>query len=165
MRAWRRGIPRFSIWIEQVELQRAEMIAASACPNETGGILIGARSAQRIWILTALEIPTPIPRPSRYTLRVDNANPVLWDYLVENQLPPEVGYVGTWHTHPGSIGPSARDLASARQDSAAQQQPVALVVLSHIGGQDWKTHGVIAAQKRSHSAAVTVDGANPTMTT
>ncbi len=118
-----------SIWLEQALLSQMRTKAA-ASSNETGGILIGARTTHALLITDIIEIPTKNPHPTHYTLSTDAANNALTSYL--NGLPVVLlmGYIGSWHSHPGSSRPSGPDTASLRNDARFQQDTVALIVIS-----------------------------------
>jgi integrative and conjugative element protein (TIGR02256 family) len=99
-----------------------------ALPRETGGILIGHRDGQNVVITRAVEVPSPVATRSSYRLDHDLAETAL--SRVRSGMPHDslAGYVGEWHTHPASVGPSLIDrwsIASAARKASGQ---IALVV-------------------------------------
>jgi len=143
------------IWIETFELRHMESIAKSRMPNETGGILIGARSSRGLWVLASIEVPHQQPRPNRYSLATTKANQLLQEYLRQARLDKsEFGYIGTWHSHPASCGPSPIDYRTVRRDSRYQRDAVAMLVIARCGTSGWTTHAVIASKRRTAVARV-----------
>ena len=147
------GIPQ-EIWIETDELCQMKYIARSRMPNETGGILIGARSSRGLWVLTSIEVPNQQPRPNRYSLPTVEANHILHEYLRQARLDKgEFGYIGTWHSHLASLGPSPIDYRTVRRDNRYQGDAVAMLVVAPCGTR-WTTHAVIASRRRTAVARV-----------
>ena len=147
------GVPH-EIWIETNELRQMKSIAESRMPNETGGILIGARSSRSLWVLTSVEVPNQQPRPNGYSFATVEANHILHEYLRRGRLDKgEFGYIGTWHSHPASLGPSPIDYRTVRRDSRYQGDTVAMVVVAPCGTR-WTTHAVIASKRRTALARV-----------
>lgn len=143
------------IWIETNELRHMESIAKSRMPNETGGILIGARSSRGLWVLTSIEVPNHQPRPNRYSLVTIEANQILHKYLRQARLDKgKFGYIGTWHSHPASFEPSSIDYRTVRRDSRYQGDTVAMLVVAPCGTNRWTTRAVIASKRRTAVARV-----------
>jgi proteasome lid subunit RPN8/RPN11 len=154
-RVWRYRLPT-EVWIETTELRQMQSIAKSRMPNETGGILVGARSSRGLWVLTAIEVPNQQPRPSGYSLATIEANRTLNAFLRHARLDKgKFGYIGTWHSHPAPFGPSSIDYSTVRRDSRCQGDTVAMLVIAPCGASRWTTHAVIASKQRTAEARVT----------
>ena len=125
-------------------LARLSVIAMSALPYETGGLLIGWRDSDRVVVSGWLELPTTISRTSRFEIDPGMANEALKRYLKGASIALE-GYVGTWHTHPTLVPPSLVDLNTFRTSAGAAQAPLAFVVLATDGDAStayvtWASH-------------------------
>jgi integrative and conjugative element protein (TIGR02256 family) len=114
--------------------------AASADPNETGGILLGYQtSAGRVTVVTDVRSAGPDARHSRFSFVPDYDHDEREAEEVARQSCGVVSYVGDWHTHPGATSAtlSAKDRFTlktiAKQSGGSLHEPVMLVVAG-----DWK---------------------------
>ena len=147
-------VPR-ELWIDFDELRRVESIAEARLPNETGGILVGARSSDRLWVLAALEVSDNRPRPNSYRLATRSANRVLDNFLRDTGLEDSpFGYIGSWHSHPRLTGPSLIDYKTIRYDNDCQDKAVAMLVIARSAARCMSASAVIAHKGRARSARV-----------
>ncbi len=86
--------------------------ARKAHPNETGGVLLGVRTAGRPWIVQAVEIPTSDSGRHHYRLPAGTTTAAVHH---ARRSDPRLGYLGEWHSHPADVGPSATDRATRRR--------------------------------------------------
>lgn len=104
-------------------------LARSAHPNETGGILLGVRTAGRPWITLAIEIPTPDRERSQYRLPAGTTTAAVRSARHED---PRLGYLGEWHSHPADVGPSPTDRATMRRLALRSPRTgVVLIIVRH----------------------------------
>lgn len=132
-------VRRRHISADRAAVEAASFAATAALPLETGGILLGWRSPAGIVVIAMAEVPDPDAGPTNYRLRVDAANEVLAGHLATLPLDSPVGYVGSWHSHPGRARLSPVDLRTLHQDHESQGGPVAMLVLHRPPAwrQDW----------------------------
>lgn len=89
-------------------------LAAAASPNETGGLIVGTRTADGVWIAGFVEIEVTRRHRSRFVIPAGATHPVI-DKLRLGDT--RIGYLGDWHSHPADAGPSRLDF-STLQDLA-----------------------------------------------
>lgn len=135
--------------VPQIELSSVahETIAAStarALPNEAGGILLGYRNDSDFIVTKALQIKGDATRSSFIRDDVE-ANRLLAEFLEARDPSDPVGYIGEWHSHPGPVGASPRDLDSIR--AIAKQHPDPLILLVYSAGAPWSYSGRIAQRR------------------
>lgn len=108
--------------------------ARKAHPNETGGILLGVRTAGRPWIVQAIEILTGDRGRHHYRLPAGTTTGAVRDARLSD---PRLGYLGEWHSHPADAGPSPTDRATMRRLSLRNPRTgLVLIIVRHgIGGQ------------------------------
>lgn len=104
-------------------------------PKETGGLLIGWLDGGAIVVRHILEVHDADATETRWTRREAQANKTLAEFLAKAEHP-WLGYVGDWHTHPATIGPSQTDKRSLWKDSRGVRQPLALIVHRSDGTLD-----------------------------
>lgn len=108
--------------------------ATAACPNETGGILVGVRVRRRPWITHAVAIPSKNGGAGHYTLE-GHARQSAVDTI--RAVDHRVGYVGEWHSHPADVPPSRQDLraiARLSHDPGAECPHPVLILVRRNGG-------------------------------
>lgn len=109
--------------------------ARKARPNETGGILLGVRTAGRPWIARAVEIPTSDRGRHHYRLPAGATTPAVLD---ARRSDPRLGYLGEWHSHPADVGPSATDRATMRRLSLRNPRTGLVLIIVRTGpDSDW----------------------------
>lgn len=113
-------------------LDRLAGMAREAIPKETGGILVGWLEGDSVSVVDVLQVPRPLPERNRYVLDAQQANKALESYLATAD-DKNLGYVGTWHTHPGLVPPSPRDLMTFRRIAKHLKIPLAFVVAATDG--------------------------------
>ncbi len=104
-----------SLWIAVGAADRLNQLAATAGPEETGGLLLGYTSPDGSRVVRDVIGPGPQANHARATFEPDHA----WQtaelgrrYLDSDGV---LGYLGDWHSHPGAAGvPSWRDLGTMR---------------------------------------------------
>lgn len=99
-----------------------------ALPLETGGILIGHRDGEHVVVTRAVEVPSPAATRRSYRLDHDQAQAALVRDLRAHPSDGLAGYVGEWHTHPASVGPSIVDRVSIASAARKSKSPIALIV-------------------------------------
>ncbi|MFB8125942.1 Mov34/MPN/PAD-1 family protein [Streptomyces bacillaris] len=101
--------------------------AAAAEGTETGGLLLGWWDAGTIVARHAVEVIDPEATPVSWTRDEGRAQQALDEALADLNHP-WLGYIGDWHTHPASCGPSGKDEHSIRRASHEYDQPLLLLV-------------------------------------
>lgn len=110
--------------------------ARGAHPNETGGILLGVRTAGRPWITQAVEIPSTDRGRSHYRMPAGTTTAAV---ARAREGDPRLGYLGEWHSHPSDVGPSPTDRATMRWLALRHPRTVfvLIVVRRRDGGSAW----------------------------
>ena len=90
-----------------IEAMRAE--SERGLPNETGGVLIGHVDAAGFTVITAVVGPGPRAVRTRTRFRRDGEYAQKEVDRVHGESGGRDDYVGEWHSHPASVGPSGID--------------------------------------------------------
>lgn len=106
--------------------------ALDAAPHETGGALIGWREGGSVSVMDFIEIPSGRPERARYELSITDLNVALTAYLAQ-ATDTRLGYVGSWHSHPGAVGPSFIDKHTFWKTARAHSGPLAFLVAATDG--------------------------------
>jgi molybdopterin/thiamine biosynthesis adenylyltransferase/proteasome lid subunit RPN8/RPN11 len=140
--------------VDLTESARATMIDAAdrSGDDETGGVLLGLLDEGRPVVTRAVEVPARHPCPDRYLLEPDAIDRCLVEARATD---PDVGYLGSWHTHPAGGPPSETDAVTfqAVTDEPTTGQPVFLVVAGQTGTGERIT-GYRATTSKIRPAAV-----------
>lgn len=126
-----------------------DLITAVTCeslPLENGGILLGYHEGPNIVVTHALVVTTPAATTNRYVRDDVQANALLREFLTSRDPDDPTGYVGEWHSHPASYGPSSIDLNAIRATAKATDAPVALIV--HSPDKTPRFAGIVAKRQR-----------------
>lgn len=122
-------------YIVEEALDRLTQAAEQASPYETGGLLVGARTSDGVWITLFLELTTARRSKTRYRIPSGMTHQAIDGARRQDA---RVGYLGDWHTHPADAGPSDLDIASLRGyvgDAAGEQRLLGLVRRATDGWQ------------------------------
>jgi integrative and conjugative element protein (TIGR02256 family) len=136
-------------------------LARRAHPNETGGILLGVRNADRPWITQAVEIASTDRGRSHYRLPAGTTRAAV---ARAREGDPRVGYLGEWHSHPADVGPSPTDRATMRRLALRHPRTslVLIVVRRRDGGAAWlDVHEMVFPFLHRREATQTGDLAPP----
>lgn len=101
--------------------------AAAATPQETGGVLLGWWDAGQPMVRYAIEVTDPEASGTTWSRSEASAQCAL-DTALAALHHPWLGYVGDWHTHTRSCGPSRQDERSIAWASQAYRHPLVLIV-------------------------------------
>lgn len=122
--------------IQVTEEAQASMrtAAATAAPQETGGVLIGLDVDGLITIERAVVLAPGEPSTSRYQIP---EGAVAAAVGAAQEHSPQLGYVGEFHNHPTDAGPSPTDRAMMRQLAHDRDTgtPVLIVVRPQTSGR------------------------------
>jgi proteasome lid subunit RPN8/RPN11 len=88
-------------------LEALTRASATAAPFETGGLLVGVRTLDGLWITDAVEIAVRGRSRRRFVIPSGSTR-VAVDAL--RSADPRIGYIGDWHSHPADSSASAMDL-------------------------------------------------------
>jgi len=127
------------IWIPERLLDEMSVLASNACPNETGGVLLGYDAGNGL-VVTAITGPGPKAVHERHAFVPD------YDYqdaeieIIYGKSQRRHTYLGDWHTHPdGGSALSSKDkrtlLRIARHRPARTLAPVMAILAS---GEPWR---------------------------
>jgi hypothetical protein len=121
----------------------ATQAASGRIPRETGGILIGFRVGEDVYVADALEVMDDKSTGCRFVLRKEARENALDGYLYG--APPECpfGYVGSWHSHLADVGASGRDIKTLRQEAGKAHDLVAIIILRYSAEGLWTAEGAI----------------------
>jgi len=107
-----------SVHLAEAVILGVSAAAVHALPGETGGALIGWREGASVTVMDFIQIAPARAERSRYELTALCLNAALADYL-SRESDTRRGYVGSWHTHPASTGPSIIDKHTFRKTARA----------------------------------------------
>lgn len=138
--------------IVQLSSQARDALRASArgaTRRECGGILIGHRTAEGLFVEDALTVADNSATHSGYLRRGQEAQLVLDEHM-QLQATSLTGYVGEWHTHPLPRPPSTRDHKSMRLIAIRNLRPTGLIVVSLDENQrDVSFHALLSKPRSS----------------
>lgn len=109
-------------------------MAEAAGPYETGGLVLGPRSSESVWIARAIEIRPELPSTTRYAIPAGVTHSSV-DAIRACDV--RIGYIGDWHTHPADAGPSLTDVSSLRANARRSGGAQRLVALVRRGAAGW----------------------------
>lgn len=122
-----------------VEVMRAE--SERGLPFETGGVLVGHVDSAGRTLITGVVGPGPhaIRSPTKFTRDGEHSQAEV------DRLHRESGgrddYVGEWHSHPASVGPSGVDVCSmawiGRNARYRRDQPL-LIIMQRTRMREWR---------------------------
>ena len=138
---------RRRLLVQQSAVATMVRTAAAALPLEAGGILVGHHEDDAIVVTHALVIRALYATRTRYTRDAVEANRALQQMMGTREQGDPAGYVGEWHSHPGSSGISSVDTRSIREVAGALDNPVALIVVFPTEGD--RMAGAVSARTRS----------------
>jgi integrative and conjugative element protein (TIGR02256 family) len=119
---------------------------ADALPNETGGVLVGFRSANRVVVTRVLPVSDAASTGISFRLSVSSAQRAVDDLRPDAGA--HIGFVGDWHIHPADSPPSAMDTDSLTKTGVESEDLIALVVLPFHDGIPRPGHALIAGGGR-----------------
>jgi integrative and conjugative element protein (TIGR02256 family) len=136
---WRFPDLECTVLIPDDVLAAMRMVAASACPQETGGTLVGhySEDRRRALVTRALEAETGACRKrTRFYRPSDDVDRQL--ARVYDESAGTTHYLGEWHTHPGAVPtPSSTDLSTlkglARSRCVATDTPFMVILGGDFG--------------------------------
>lgn len=111
--------------------------------NEQGGVLIGWRLSDGLFIQEVLRIRDADAGPAHYKRSQRTAQHEL-DLRLRLHADKTIGYVGEWHTHPMPAPPSSTDRNSMRMMALRNRQPVALIVAARRDDTNADLHCLIS---------------------
>ncbi|TWS22794.1 hypothetical protein FK268_17450 [Tsukamurella sputi] len=132
--------------------------AATAHPNETGGILIGVHTdGGDPWVTCAMEIATNDRGRRHYKIPPGITQPSVH---AARRTDPRVGYLGDWHSHPADVGPSPTDLATLAMYSIKHPRipnPTLIVVRNTPIGRALDVRRIVTVAPRPCEVQLTGD--------
>jgi integrative and conjugative element protein (TIGR02256 family) len=108
--------------------------AADALPFETGGIVLGTRTAQGVWITRFAEVLATAPHRRSFQIPAGGTHAIVDEAKRADQ---RVGYLGDWHTHPVDVGPSGIDFATLQDLAKGVFARRRLLALIRRGDEEW----------------------------
>ena len=127
------------IWLPERLLDEMGVLAANACPNETGGVLLGYDAGNGL-VVTAITGPGPAAIHKRDAFIPDYDCQDTEIERIYRESRRRHTYLGDWHTHPaGGSALSSKDkrtlLAIARHRPARTPAPIMGIL---AGGEPWR---------------------------
>lgn len=131
-------------------------VVESRCTaRESGGILLGCRHRDGIYVSQFIEVPDPQANATSYLRLHQSASEALKAALKSLPQQSSLGYVGEWHSHTAPVGPSSTDRRQLRRISRRVADEIAFVVVAH--GPDagkWTALGMCAHRGSTRPATV-----------
>ncbi len=127
-------------------------------PNETGGILIGSTTRESINIVHAVGPgPRAIHGRCNFTRDGEFAQEAL-DRLASDSYGPDA-YLGEWHSHTRSVGPSGRDYDSMLWISTNESYalPTPILVICRLDRRCWRIDAFLMKDAHLVSTPVIVE--------
>lgn len=134
------GRPR--LLIAAPALRWAINAATSASPRETGGVLLGFRSGSDVCVTNLLEVPAAVATHTRYASDEADRNAAIEQFKATQVPDEQIGYVGTWHSHPGASKASPRDRRTLREEAATAPDLVSMLVV-YRAHRRWQHDGYV----------------------
>lgn len=139
--------------IEEPALRYIEEAARHALPNEVGGILIGYRQDAGVHVARAVVVPDPSATSCSYAREHAAAQAVLEAVRADEANHSLLGWVGEWHSHPKTGGPSSTDLRELARLAEIDGRATALIVIAR-GRDSWRAHACLAVSQRVHASVL-----------
>ena len=147
----RRSIRHIEVAVTaNADLQAA---ARAALPNETGGILLGWRTASGLHVAQAAEVPDRAATTHGYQRNFAAAQEMLRTTFANQPSDSLLGYIGEWHSHPAPVAASNADLRWIRHLARDLGGPIALIVAS-LTADTWRLSGTLAGRFRTQPAVI-----------
>jgi integrative and conjugative element protein (TIGR02256 family) len=129
-----------TVWLNVEARDAIDRLARRFPHLETGGGVFGWCTEDAI-VVVGVSSPGSRARHGRATLELNPRDVRAAAKLVHGATEGRLGFIGTWHTHPGQAAvPSGRDLAAARQlagDRSLQlPEPLVLIAQTTLGVGD-----------------------------
>lgn len=108
--------------------------SAHAVPFETGGILLGVRTPDGLWITEAIEMQTEKRSRRSFVIPRDSTKA-----LVDKRRSHDsrLGYIGDWHSHPSQLGASSIDLRTLARLAVGPFRRRRFVIVVRLSGLVW----------------------------
>jgi hypothetical protein len=153
--------PERVVWVDGRAIRTAEVIASERLPKETGGILIGYRESNTVKVNMFVEVPDEKAGRYSYIRRHATAEAALGEVLRSKPALSPMGYVGEWHTHPGSVGASRQDLQEVSLVAKHALGVIAFIVLTFdMTLNTWVPQAWAADRKVHHSSQLLIEDAD-----
>ena len=121
--------------------------ASQSLPHETGGILVGHYEDRSLVITHAIVILTDVVSTDRYIRDGLQANAALKMYLQGREPDDPAGYLGEWHSPPGSSGMSSIDVRAICEVAKEVNTDIALVIT--LPGHGARLTGAVTSRSRT----------------
>jgi proteasome lid subunit RPN8/RPN11 len=128
-------------------LAQATDAAAAAGRTETGGVLLGFRAGSDVWVTDALVVPADVATGTRY-VSTETARDAAIARFQQKHPHDKIGYVGTWHSHPGASRASPIDKRTLRSEAADAPDLVAMLIVLR-SRRGWQTEAYIGHHHRT----------------
>jgi integrative and conjugative element protein (TIGR02256 family) len=139
---------RSRVLLARPALKRATEAAELADPKETGGVLMGFRSGDDVCVTHLLEVPAVVATTTRYACDEAARNAAIKAFQAGPSPDPRVGYVGTWHSHPGTSRTSRTDHKTLRDEALHAPDLVAMLVVLRSRSGEWRLDGHIGHHEK-----------------
>ena len=141
--------------VEPSGWQTAITAASRQAGRETGGILLGWRHTEGVYVSQFIEIEDRHATRTGYLRRHAPATKQLEESIGELSDGSPIGYVGEWHTHPARVSPSRTDRSELKRISKNRHADIALIVAVYDPGvAEWVPLGLCARSGRVRLAVV-----------
>lgn len=154
--ALRHNPPR-KLVVSRDQAEALKAFATAALPNETGGILLGWRTAESIHVFKVLEVPDHGASRTSYLRGHSSAEAALRTELVRLTDSPAVGYVGEWHSHPVTLPASPQDGRELKEIARLAGGAIAMLVVVRAAGAGWDLQCHNALGRKIERAIVNVE--------
>lgn len=153
---WGRKAPE-EVRLHQTAIDGALRLASQSLPAETGGILIGWRTAEAVHVTRMLQVPDHEATAASYQRNHEVAEAVLQQELASPHVDPALGYVGEWHSHPAPLSASAQDRREIASISRLAGGAVAMLLLARDAEAGWSIEAITALSRKVEPAVVNIE--------
>lgn len=141
--------------IVSTALAEAETAATRSLTREVGGVLMGVRVGDDVHVEDVVTVADPSSTGIRFLLRESAREEAIRRYRAERGKDPRIGYVGSWHSHLGSSGPSLIDRRTFQRELWSARDLLGMVVLT-AGRGGWRPVAVVGRPRLKSRAAEVV---------
>lgn len=122
------------LWLAEPAIDAMIQAAQEAGPFETGGLLLGVRTSDGVWVTKVLELPARNPSPRSFVIERGATRPPIDAARAQDG---RLGYLGDWHSHPANAGASGLDLRTLGELAVAAIHQHRVIAVARRRDSEW----------------------------